>query len=196
MPGMRRPVLVAALLALLVAGCGNHPKTSTDSAKQGAVTADTEGIYLDVNNLKYQIEMSRYMNPTDVEDAEYLKGLPEGEAQPNGTDTWFGVWVRVQNPTDQTHPVADNWEIRDTLGKVYRPIPIDTNVNDFALDKTTKLPPNSVLPLASTAAGQGPINGKLLLFKISNDSLQNRPLELRFTNGEQGGGTGVYDIDV
>jgi hypothetical protein len=58
------------------------------------------------------------------------------------------------------------------------------------------VPPNTVVPLSSSAAGQGPIQGSLLLFKITNDSLQNRPLELRFTNGQQGGGTGVYDLDV
>jgi hypothetical protein len=193
---MRRPVLALALLALVAAGCGNHPKTSTDSAAQGSAVADTEGIYLDINNLTYQIEMSRYMNPNDVEDAEYLKGLPAGESQPSGDETWFGVWVRVQNQTDQTHPVADNWEIRDTLGKIFRPIPLDTNVNVFALDKTAQVPPNTVLPLASSAAGQGPIQGSLILFRIKDDSLQNRPLELRFTNGQQGGGTGVYDLDV
>ena len=194
---MRRTVLVLALLALVAAGCGNHPKTGTNSAIEGTAVADTEGIYLDVDNLKYQIEMSRYMNPNDVEDAEYLKGLPGGpDLDPGGKATWFGVWVRAQNVTDQPHPIADNWEIRDTLGKVYRPIPIDTNVNVFALDKTQVVPPNTVVPLSSSAAGQGPIQGSLLLFKITNDSLQNRPLELRFTNGQQGGGTGVYDLDV
>jgi hypothetical protein len=193
---MRRPVLALALLALVAAGCGSHPKTSTDSAAQGSAVAGTEGIYLDINNLTYQIEMSRYMNPNDVEDAEYLKGLPAGESQPSGDETWFGVWVRVQNQTDQTHPVADNWEIRDTLGKIFRPIPLDTNVNVFALDKTAQVPPNTVLPLPSSAAGQGPIQGSLILFRIKDDSLQNRPLELRFTNGQQGGGTGVYDLDV
>jgi hypothetical protein len=193
---MRRTVLALALLALVAAGCGNHPKTGTASAHEGTAVADTEGIYLDIDNLKYQIEMSRYMNPSDVEDAEYLKGLPAGEAQPSGNTTWFGVWIRVQNVTDQSHPVADNWEIRDTLGKVYRPVPIDTNVNVFALNTHAEVPPHAVLPLSSTAAGQGPIQGSLLLFKVTNDSLQNRPLELRFTNGQQGGGTGVYDLDV
>jgi hypothetical protein len=193
---MRRLVLALALLALVAAGCGNHPKTGTESAVDGSAVAETEGIYLDINNLKYQIELSRYMNPNDVEDAEYLKGLPGGETRAGGTDTWFGVWVRVQNVTDETHPVADNWEIRDTLGHVFRPIPIDTNVNVFALDKTAQVPPNTVLPLSSSAAGQGPIQGSLILFRIKNDSLQNRPLELRFTNGLQGGGTGIYDLDV
>jgi hypothetical protein len=193
---MRRPVLALALLALVAAGCGSAPKTGTDSAVEGSAVADTEGIYLDINHLKYQIEMSRYMNSSDVEDAEYLKGLPSSEAQPNGTDSWFGVWIRVQNVTDKTYPVADNWVIRDTQGTIYRPIPLDTNINVFALNTKAQVPPNTVLPLASTAAGQGPIQGSLLLFRIKNDSFQNRPLELRFTNGQQGGGTGVYDLDV
>jgi hypothetical protein len=193
---MRRTTLALALLALVAAGCGSSPKTGTDSAQQGTAVADTEGIYLDINHLKYQIQMSRYMNANDVEDSEYLKGLPSGVAQPNGTESWFGVWIRVQNVTDQTHPIADNWEIRDTQDKIYRPIPLDTNINVFALNTHLQVPPKSVVPLSSSAAGQGPIQGSLLLFKIKNDSFQNRPLELRFTNGQQGGGTGVYDIDV
>src|SRR3954452_21091591 len=126
---MRRSVLALALLALVIAGCGNAPNTGTDSAQEGSAVADTEGIYLDINHLKYQIEMSRYMNPNDVEDAEYLKGLPEGTAPPGGDATWFGVWIRVQNVTDETHPAADNWVIRDTLDNEYRPIPIDTDIN-------------------------------------------------------------------
>ena len=57
------------------------------------------------------------------------------------------------------------------------------------------MPPNTVLPLPTSAAGQGPTQGSLLLFKLKTDSLQNRPLELRFSRsgGEQ---TGTYDLDV
>ena len=193
---MRRTVLALALLALVAAGCGSHPGVESDSAAGGAAVGDTEGVYLDVNHLKYQVQMSRYMNANDVEDAEYLKGLPPGEAQPNGTESWFGVWIRVKNYTKQPRPVADNWEIRDTQDNVYRPIPLDTKVNLFALNLDQQVAPSEVVPLSSTAAGQGPIQGSLLLFKIKNDSFQNRPLELRFTNGQQGGGTGVYDLDV
>ena len=194
---MRRLVLVFVLLALVAAGCGeDENNTGTAGETEGTAVADTEGIYLDINDLKYQIEMSRYMNPSDVEDAEYLKGLPAGTAPPGGKATWFGVWVRVENVTDQAHPAADTWEIRDTLDNIYRPIPIDTNVNVFAFKPGIEVPAGATLPLASTAAGQGPIQGSLLLFKVTNDSLQNRPLELRFSNGQQGGQTGVYDLDV
>ena len=50
---MRRTVLLLALLALVAAGCGNSPRTGTASAQEGTAVADTEGIYLDINNLKY-----------------------------------------------------------------------------------------------------------------------------------------------
>ena len=185
---MRRLVVLAvALLALAGAGCGSDEGVQT--------TAETEGLYLDINGLKYQIEMSRYMNANDVEDSQYLIGLPEGTAQPGADETWFGVWVRVQNEGDKTLPSADTWEIHDTQGNVFRPIPIDTDINPFAFQKGIDVPPATVLPLSSSAAGQGPIQGSLLLFKLKTESLQNRPLELHFSNGAQGQ-TGIYDIDV
>jgi hypothetical protein len=194
---MRRLLLALALLAALaVAGCGSDESTTSNSESPEPALATTEGVYLDINHLKYQIQLSRYLNPTDIEDEEYLRGLPEGEPKPNGTNTWFGIWIRVQNVTDVPHPIADNWEVRDTLGAVYRPIPIDKYVNVFALHTDVDVPPNTVLPLSSSAAGQGPIQGSMLLFKIRNESLQNRPLQLVFRNGVQGGGEGVYDIDV
>src|SRR3954471_19727787 len=185
---MPRLVVLAVLLVALVAtGCGDAESVQT--------TAETEGLYLDIGDLTYQIEMSRYMNVNDVEDSEYLKGLPSSTAQPNAHEVWFGVWVRVQNQTDKTLRSADTWEIHDTQDKIYRPIPIDTNINPFAFRIGTTVPPQTILPLSSSAAGQGPIQGSLLLFKLTTDSLQNRPLQLKFSNGQQGQ-TGTYDLDV
>ena len=156
-------------------------------------TAETEGLYLDINGLKYQIQMSRYMNQDDVEDQEYLVGLPESTAEPDADETWFGVWVRVQNESDEPRAAADTWEIHDTQENVYRPIPLDTDINPFAYE-AVDVPPKTVIPLSSTAAGQGPTQGSLLLFKVKVDSLQNRPLELIFRAGQ--GQEGTYALDV
>jgi hypothetical protein len=185
---MRRlVVLAAAALALAGAGCGDAESVRT--------TAETEGLYLDINGLKYQIELSRYMNASDIEDSEYLIGLPEGTAPPDGDETWFGVWVRVENDSEEPRPSATTWEIHDTQENIYRPIPIDTDVNPFAFQPGTIVPPDTIWPIASSAAGQGPVQGSLLLFKVTADSLQNRPLELKFSNG--GSSTvGTYDLDV
>lgn len=185
---MARPLRILLATALvLLAGCGGGTGVVT--------TAETEGIYLDINGLKYQIEMSRYMNEADVEDREYLVGLPESTEPPAPDETWFGVWVRVENTSeDETRPAANTWEIHDTQENVYRPIPLDTDLNPFAFE-AVDVPPKTVLPHPTSAAGQGPIQGSLLLFKLKVDSLQNRPLELIFSNGGSGQ-EGTYDLDV
>ena len=183
---MRR-LLVLALLAVVAAGCGAEDGVRT--------TAETEGLYLDINDLKYQVQMSRYMNPADVEDREYFVGLPETTPPAAADETWFGVWVRVENTSDEeTFPSANVWEIHDTQENIYRPLPIDAEDNPFVYEPVD-VPPKTVIPLSSTAAGQGPIQGQLLLFKIKTDSLQNRPLELRFSNGGDSQ-EGTYDLDV
>ena len=47
--------------------------------------------------------MSRFLNPGDPEDKEYLHGLPEGvPAVLPGDEIWFGVWMRVKNYSDET----------------------------------------------------------------------------------------------
>jgi hypothetical protein len=184
----RLVVLAVVLIALVAAGCGNEDV-------QTRTVATTEGLYTQLGGLTYQIQLSRYMNASDVEDREYLTGLPDSTAQPSANETWFGIWVRVQNQGDKALPAADTWEIVDTQDNTFRPVPIDTNVNAFAFKPGIEVPPNTVLPLINSAAGQGPIQGSLLLFKVKADSLQNRPLQLKFSNGAQGQ-TAVYDIDV
>jgi hypothetical protein len=181
-----RIALSTVLVTIAAAGCGGE---------ETVTVAETEGIYLDINGLKYQIEMSRYMNPEDVEDSEYLVGLPESSPPPTEDEIYFGVWVRVQNESKtETRPAASIWEIHDTQDNVYRPIPLDTEINPWAFEPID-VPPGTVIPLPSSAAGQGPIQGVMLLFKIRNESFQNRPLELRFSNGG-GSQEGVYDLDV
>jgi hypothetical protein len=184
---MPRPLLALAMLAIVAlgSGCGGSAESTV---------ADTEGLYLDIGGLKYQIQMSRYLNPADTEDREYLIGAPESVHQPAANEVLFGVWVRVQNTSEETRRSADTWEIHDTQENVYRPLPVQTELNSFVY-QAKDLPPNTVIPVATSAAGQGPTQGLLLLFKIKVESLQNRPLELRFSNGPQGQ-VGTYDLDV
>src|SRR3954464_14730077 len=113
---MRRALLALAMLVLIAVapGCGDPESQVT--------TAETEGLYLDIGGLKYQIQMSRYLNPNDTEDREDLIGAPESAKKPRADEILFGVWVRVQNPSDAARRAADTWEIRDTQDNVYRPI--------------------------------------------------------------------------
>ena len=190
MPRLARvPLLLAALCALLAAGCGAEARSEEEPAQ----VADTEGIYLDIDDLKYQVQISRYMNPNDVEDRAYFVGLPEGIAQPAADETWFGVFLRVQNTTEETIAPANDFAIVDTQENVFRPVPLDTEVNSFAY-APEPIGPRSLIPRPDSVAAEGSVQGELLLFKVKTASLQNRPLEFRFRRGS--GQVGIVDLDV
>ena len=176
--------LVAAA-ALGAAGCA-----STEEERN---ISSTEGPYIDVNDLTYQIQMSRILEPTSVEDSAYLKGLAEG-VDLRADEVWFGIWLRVENETDETHRAADQFEIVDTQQQKYRPVALNPNANVF-LYRPRDVAPGVIVPEPDTPAFNGPIQGELILFKVKVPSLYNRPLEFRISN-TGGEDTGIIDIDV
>jgi hypothetical protein len=184
----RRLLMVLVLAAALVAGgCGNKQETRT--------VGETEGIYIDVGDLKYQVQISRILNPSDIEDRNYLTQLPAGTLPPKADEAWFGVWMRVENTnSEKSLPTASNFEIRDTQDNVFHPY--DQTGNVFAYQAVDKLGPNAVLPNSEAPAGSGPIQGSLILFKLTTTSLANRPLEFRITSPTDPTNVGVVDLDV
>ncbi len=174
---MRRLLAPALVLAALVAaGCGGHTGQR--------VTAETEGLYVHVGELTYQVQISRYLNPADQEDRAYFQGLPEGAEQIPGDESWFGVFVRVQNESDEAHRAAGDIVIEDTQENKYRPVSLgDENVFAYRAEMVL---PNSVYPAPDTIAAQGPVgNGRLLLFRLPVDAFQNRPLHMLIRSGAE-----------
>jgi hypothetical protein len=185
----RRLLMVLALAAALVAGGCGADKQETRTIGQ------TEGTYIDVGGLKYQVQISRILNPSDVEDRNYLTQLPAGTLPPKGDEAWFGVWIRVENTNDsKTLPTASNFEIRDTQDNVFKPY--DQAGNVFAYLPVDKLGPQDVLPNSEAPAGFGPVQGSLILFKLTTTTLANRPLEFRITSPTDPTNVGTVDLDV
>ena len=181
-------MVLALGAALALAGCGNRVETRT--------LAETEGLYLDVGNLKYQVQISRIINQYDIEDRSYLRGLPSGTLPPKADEAWFGVWLRVQNTTsDNTFETAQDFEIVDTQENTYEPLDFGFEDNVFAYS-ARPLGPNGILPNEQEPAGQGPVQGSLLLFKLTNDTLQNRPLEFKIKSPTDPEDVGIVDLDV
>ena len=182
----RVPALLLVALAGLLAACGGEREIVTH--------AETEGIFVNVGPLDYQVQISRALNPAAPDDAAYLVGVPSTVPAPTREETWFAIFLRVENNGEAAALSADDVEIVDTLEKVYRPIEFEDE-NVFAYRPTT-LEPDDALPRPNSAASSSPIQGSLMLFKVTLDSLANRPLELRIKAPDGSGAVGVVNLDV
>jgi len=191
-PRLRRPLaILAALLASGgLAACGNHPDENAS-----VVRAETEGLYLDIGDLKYQVEVSRQLNPDDVQDKAYLEGLSAADRVLKPDQVWFGVFMRVQNETNTGQLPANDIQIVDTQDDIFRPVPLNPT-NPFAYRSDAAVPANDTVPLRDTPAFDTPIRGSLILFKLTLTSLGNRPLELKVQSRTGRQQLGIIDLDV
>jgi hypothetical protein len=178
----RLPLLAAiALLATLaLVACGGGQKDPTTHG-------EGEGSYIQAGPLIYQVQMSRELNPANVEDIEYLQGLPASTPRLAGDEEWFGVWLRVQNATDEVHPSASDFRIVDTTGAEFEPIALPaTNAFSYQPTAVEGADGQPVKPDPESGAAAGPIQGSMLLFRLNTAVYSNRPLELEITPPDGG----------
>jgi hypothetical protein len=167
-PKARRLLAIACAVpvALGLGACGqlSHP-----------TEADGEGVYVDAGPITYQVQLSRQLNPSSVEDREYLVG--ESASAPKPDQEWFGVWLWAKNQSHTPAPTADNFDIVDTQGNRYYPIPINPQVNPFAWTQQT-LKHGATEPAPDSPAWFSATQGAELLFKLNTSVYSNRPLTL------------------
>jgi hypothetical protein len=157
-----------AVLALGLSACG---KTKNPSS------AENNGVYVDAGAVTYQLEISRQLNPYSTEDSEYVKGVPAADASLDANHLWYGVFLWAKNQTRQRLTTASRFDILDTEGNHYDPIPLTPSSNAYAWT-SEQLTPNEIEPKVDTTASFGPTQGGLLLFKLPNAVYDNRPLML------------------
>lgn len=182
----RRVAAVLTLVAALggLSACGNKEKTVT--------RATSESAYLDISGLKYQVQVSRQINPADPEDRDYLKGIPAAEQTlPPGT-VWFGVFMRVENGGKDPIASSKDFTIRDTQGNLFKPIPVD---NAFGY-RPELLPGGGLQPNQEQLAAYAGTQGQVLIFKLPISTLDNRPLELTIRSQQDARQAGTVDLDV
>src|SRR6266576_7325730 len=105
-------LIVPAALALSACG-SSHTKvtTGTYAGESGAGAP-----YLDVGPLIYQVQQSRQLNPFDVEDAAYLRGLPASAGTLGPGQEWLGVFMQVYNILTQALPAPSKLTTSPTHG--------------------------------------------------------------------------------
>jgi hypothetical protein len=181
-----RSILIAACAAVLLAACGGD---TTDNRH-----ASNEGVYVDLGHLKYQVQLSRQLNPYDAEDSAYLVGLTPTDQALSAADTWFGVFMLAVNKQGQSYPSAHGFYITDTQGLTYRPAAVP-GANTFAYHGTV-VPAHDQLPAKGSAADNGPTQGLVLLFKVPLASFDNRPLMLHITDPGNPKSEATVELDV
>jgi hypothetical protein len=152
-----------SLLALFaLAGCGSS----------GEETDVNEGEPLELGDLHFNVQITRYLNPFSPEDSQYLEGAPElGKGE-----QYLAVFMEIDNEGDSTNVVPYPFHIVDTRGNVYEQVPnLD---NPFTLVSGTPIEPDEGVPGVETAAANGPIEGSMILFLLPEAANENRPLQL------------------
>jgi hypothetical protein len=155
-------IAALAIAALAAGGCSS---TQTDLSV-------SEGTPVTLGNLQYNVQVSRFLNPSDPEDRAYLQGAP---ALPRD-DYYLSVFVSIDNEGYEKSSLPTRYDVTDTAHNTYTPVAID---NEFALPLSGDVPARRQLPDPGSIAANGPIGGMMLLFLIHESSTENRPLTLK-----------------
>jgi hypothetical protein len=171
-----------AALALLVLGLGVSACGYTSTSKEVA-----EGESVNLGDLQFNVLFSRYLNPNDNEDSAYLVGQPP---PPNG-ETYFGVFLLVQNEANEPLPLPKTASITDVVGKTYDMIPSESL---YAFPFGTEVEEQEQVPILDSTPQQGPIEGSLVLFLLPAEASENRPITLHVpgANGEEA----LFELDL
>ena len=171
-----RRVWILASIATLAVGlsaCGRVGNPPTE---------ENDGVYVTAGPITYQLQVSRALNPYATEDSQYLKGLPLLDRALPANKLWYGVFLWAKNQTKVTAASANTFDIVDTEGTHYYPLPVNPSLNGYALTPQA-LTPHSIEPAENTQASFGPTQGGLLLFKLNQSVYDNRPLTLEIRGG-------------
>jgi hypothetical protein len=182
MPARRRTLRLLPALALLlslsvtVAACGS----SRD------VTDLVEGEPVELGELQYNVLFSRFLNPDDREDQAYLVGQPA----PTPDELYLGIFMQVLNKGDEPASLPGKLTVTDTAGTPYEPIPSDSL---YALQLGGTIDAEDQVPALDSTAQTGPIEGSMVLFRVSDETTENRPLTLVIPGQ---GGPAEVELDI
>lgn len=178
-PRLSRFLLLAlafACLPLLAAGCGaEEPESEVP-----------EGEPLELGEVEFDVQITRFLNPDSTEDATYLEGaepLLDGQQ-------YLGVFLEIKNEGDEPTVVPYPLKVVDTRGQTFIQEEID---NPFTLVPGEPIEPDGQLPGVQSAAANGPIEGSLVLFRIDETATETRPLQLEVPGPE---GVGTIELDI
>jgi hypothetical protein len=172
--------LVAVLVLVagaLVAGCGE------DEEDHEVV----EGEPVELGELLYNVQITRFLNPSDPEDEAYLRGQPR--VPPD--EDYLAVFMTVDNEGDEPQQLPEEMRTTDTRDNTYEPLRSDS---EYALELGVAVPPGDEVPAPDTPAASGPIQGGMVLFRVDRAVTENRPIELHIPS--ESGEDALVELDI
>jgi hypothetical protein len=176
--GVVAAAVAAVALGVAFSGCDTAPENANQV---------TEGQGIKLGELLYNVQITRILNPADQEDKAYLVG----QAPPDPDHYYLAVFMRIDNDGDASAQIPDDFRVVDTVGDTFDPVP---SKSLFALKLGSTVHPGDQLPEDETTAANGPIEGAMVLFRISGSAIQDRPLTLHITSPT--GTTGEVELDI
>jgi hypothetical protein len=178
-PGRTGVLAVALTLALVGAvGCGDELGKEAE-----------EGVPIKLGDLEFNVQLTRFLNPADPEDAGYLAGQ---KLPPPAGKSYLAVFMTIENTGDGavTLPSPAQMSIVDTTGAAFQAAPSST---DYAVPLGSPVPAGGEVPAPGTAGASGPAQGSIVLFLVDQSVPENRPLDLEV---EHEGETGTVELDI
>jgi hypothetical protein len=176
-PGLALAAVALAAVALLAA-CGEEEELDV-----------VEGEPVELGELSFNVQLTRFLNPDDPEDEAYLRGQPLRSAD----QQYLAVFMTVDNEGDQPAELPSTMTIRDTRDNTYQPL---DSASVYALELGTTLPAGDELPRPDTPAATGPIRGAMVLFRVDRAVTENRPIELEIPSASTGGEQAQVELDI
>lgn len=174
-------LLLGLLAPFALAACGG-----SDSSAEGEHGGEhgeelvVEGEPFMVGPLRYNVLFTRPLNRFDVEDRDYLIGQPP----PDPDQLYIGVFVEIQNTDEEKgHRIPESFEILDTEGQRFENIESESL---YRLKTGTVLGPGDQDPAIDSTPQVGPIKAAMLLYLVSQDTLELRPIEMEIPGEEEG----------
>jgi hypothetical protein len=186
---MRR-LLLLPLLAVAVMGLGACGSDEVHTITE----AESEAFYVTLDELQYQVQLSRQLDPFAQSDRDLLAGVPKAQRGLADDEVWFGVWLRALNGTEQPRSLADNFIIKDTTGGEFEPVQMTAD-SPFAY-RPGPIAAGAGYPVPNSASGQSPTTGAFLLFRMPVRTLDFRPLELELASSKVPDAAAKVRLDV
>ncbi len=198
MNAARTAILLVLALALTVfaVGCGEEEELHV-----------IEGEPLELGELRYNVQITRFLNADDAEDQGYLVG----QEPPEPGEDFLAVFLTIDNESEESVDLPYAFRVHDTLGTEYTPV---DSGSDYAIQlpgsdeesltgveegqvealQPSTLPPGGEIPVPDSTAAEGVIGGAMLLFLVDEEAANNRPLTLEIPG--PAGEVGSIELDI